>query len=40
VALQKSEKYFTLSIEVQGVGHAPALMEDDQINAIKNWLLE
>lgn len=27
-------------VEVQGVGHAPALMEDDQINAIKNWLLE
>jgi pimeloyl-ACP methyl ester carboxylesterase len=27
-------------VEVQGVGHAPALMDDDQINAIKNWLLE
>ena len=27
-------------VEVQGVGHAPALMEDDQINAIKNWLLK
>jgi pimeloyl-ACP methyl ester carboxylesterase len=27
-------------VEVQGVGHAPALMEDDQINVIKNWLLE
>ncbi len=27
-------------VEVLGVGHAPALMADDQINAIKNWLLE
>lgn len=27
-------------VEVQGVGHAPALMADNQINVIKNWLLD
>lgn len=38
-ALQMKEKIPGLTLyEVAGAGHAPALMEDDQISFIKNWL--
>jgi pimeloyl-ACP methyl ester carboxylesterase len=32
--------YPTELVEIEGVGHAPALLADDQIDMVRNWLLK
>lgn len=39
VAMIESHPQASL-VEFEGIGHAPTLMEDDQIHAIRQWLLE
>lgn len=36
----KDRPYPTAVVEIEGVGHAPALLSDDQIGVIRDWLLD